>query len=95
MTKKDYCHLTLDQRYKIEALLKAEHEAPFIAKQLNVNKSTIYRELKRNRTKTGCYSARLTHERIYQFIYQDKAEEGQLYKHLRVASSVSLLRISI
>jgi IS30 family transposase len=28
----------------------------------------------------------VSHERIYQFIYQDKAEGGQLYKHLRVAS---------
>jgi len=27
----------LEQRYKIEALLKAEDEAPFIANQLNVN----------------------------------------------------------
>lgn len=140
MTKKSYCHLTLEQRYKIEALLKAEHKAPFIAVQLNVNKSTIYRELGRNRTKTGRYSARsaheisqekkerfsysrkfspsmerfirdklsneqwspeqiagyckqhdismVSHERIYQFIYQDKAEDGQLYKHLRVASKM-------
>ena len=138
MTKKDYCHLTLEQRYKIEALLKAEHKASFISVQLNVHKSTIYRELGRNRTKTGCYSAcsaheisnekkerfslnrkfspamerfirdklsnqqwspeqiagyckqndipMVSHERIYQFIYQDKAEGGQLYKHLRVAS---------
>lgn len=138
MTKKNYCHLTLAQRYKIEALFKAGHKAPFIAEQINVNKSTIYRELERNRTKTGSYGAHLaqefstekkerfslnrkfspamerfirdklsneqwspeqitgycklkeipmvSHERIYQFIYQDKAEDGQLYKNLRVAS---------
>lgn len=137
MTKKNYCHLTLEQRYKIEALLKAGHKAPFISDQLNVDRSTIYRELARNRTKTGCYSSSsaheiakekkerfshnrkfspamerfirdklsneqwspeqiagyckkndipmVSHERIYQFIYQDKAEDGQLYKHLRVA----------
>lgn len=140
MTKKNYCHLTLEQRYKIEALLKAEHKPSFIAVQLQVNKSTISRELKRNMTKTGSYSARsaheisqekkerfslcrkftptmerfirdklsneqwspeqiagycklheipmVSHERIYQFIYQNKAEGGQLYKHLRVASKM-------
>ena len=138
MTNKNYCHLTLEQRYKIEALLKAGHKAPFIADQLHVNKSTLYRELGRNRTKKGSYSAcsaheisqekkerfalhrkfspamerfirdklsnqqwspeqitgyckrkdipMVSHERIYQFIYQDKAKDGQLYKHLRVAS---------
>jgi len=140
MTKKNYCHLTLAQRYKIEALLNAGHKAPFISDQLNVDRSTIYRELGRNRTKTGCYSSSsaheiaqekkerfshnrkfspamerfirdklsneqwspeqiagyckkndipmVSHERIYQFIYQDKAEDGQLYKHLRVASKM-------
>jgi len=138
MTKKDYCHLTLWQRYKIEALLKAGHKAPFIAKHLKVSPSTICREFKRNKTKTGKYNApfaqeiseekkerfahtrkfspamerfikdklsteqwspeqisgyckennihMVSHERIYQFIYQDKARGGGLYKHLRVAS---------
>lgn len=138
MTKKSYCHLTMEQRYKIDALHKAGHKAPDIADQLDVNKSTIYRELQRNSSKRGCYNARsahdiseekkerfthnrkfnramerfirdklsneqwspeqiagyckvngilmVSHERIYQFIYQDKAEGGQLYKHLRVAS---------
>jgi len=138
MTNKNYHHLTKEQRYKIDALLKAGHKSSFIADQLKVDRSTIYRELKRNRNKTGCYSARsaheismekkerflhnrkftpamehlirdklsnqqwspeqiagfckrkeiamVSHERIYQFIYQDKAKGGQLYKHLRVAS---------
>lgn len=138
MTKKNYCHLTLWQRYKIEALFKAGHKAPFIAGQLNVSPSTIHRELKRNKTKQGKYKASFaselagerkerfsvnrrftmamerfiaqklaqeqwspeqikgycdtnniemaSHERIYQFIYQDKAKGGNLYKHLRVAS---------
>ena len=140
MTKKNYCHLTREQRYKIEALIKAGHKAPFIANQLKVNKSTIYRELDRNMSKKGCYRGRtaheisqekkerfslyrkfapemevfirdkltneqwspeqisgycklheilmVSHERIYQFIYQNKTEGGQLYKHLRVASKM-------
>lgn len=138
MTKKDYCHLTLYQRYKIEALFKAGHKAPFIASQLKVSPSTIYRELKRNKTKQGKYRASfanmlaiereerfsanrkfikamekfiiqkltmdqwspeqikgycdanniemVSHERIYQFVYHDKANGGTLYKDLRVAS---------
>lgn len=140
MTKKNYCHLTPMQRYKIEALIKAGHKAPFIAEQLKVSPSTIYRELKRNKTKTGKYNAffaqeiseekkerfahnrkftsemeklirdklsreqwspeqivgycarnsipMVSHERIYQFIYRDKANGGRLYKHLRVASKM-------
>ena len=137
MAEKNYHHLTIEQRYKIDVLLRADHKQSFIAAQLQVSKSTLSRELKRNRTKTGSYNARaahenaqvqkerfshnrkfspamerfirdklsneqwspeqiagyckqndipmVSHERIYQFIYQDKADGGQLYKHLRVA----------
>jgi len=138
MTKKNYCHLQLEQRYKIDALWRAGPKQSYIAEQLKVSNSTISRELKRNSTKTGCYNARfahesaqvqkerflrprkftltmersirdklskeqwspeqiagyckrkgipmVSHERIYQFIYQEKSDGGQLYKHLRVAS---------
>lgn len=138
MSKKTYKHLTQKQRYKIDALFKANHTQSFIAQQLGVSKSTISRELKRNSKRTGKYSAcraqeyanerkdrfcknriftsqmqqiiyeklseqqwspeqihgyckandipMVSHERIYQFIYQDKAEGGMLYKYLRVAS---------
>ena len=140
MAEKNYRHLTLAQRYKIEALLKIGHKAPFIADQLELHKSTLYREINRNSTKTGSYSGRsahersqekkerfsfnrkfspemelfirnklsdeqwspeqiagyckrkgipmVSHERIYQFIYQEKANGGQLYKNLRVASKM-------
>ena len=138
MEEKKFSHLTLAQRYEIDALFRAGHKQSFIADQLQINKSTISRELKRNRTKTGCYNASsahenaqiqkerfslnrkftpameqfifdklsneqwspeqiagycklheipmVSHERIYQFIYQNKADGGQLYKNLRVAS---------
>ncbi|MCP4553504.1 MAG: helix-turn-helix domain-containing protein, partial [Bacteroidetes bacterium] len=62
MTKKHYYHLTQWQRYKIEALIKAGHKAPFISVQLKVSPSTIYRELKRNKTKTGKYNAAFAQE---------------------------------
>ena len=57
MNKKNYNHITVEQRIKIEALLKAGHKASFIAKQLSIHRSSIYRELKRNKTKTGKYNA--------------------------------------
>lgn len=140
MTKKKYCHLQLEQRYKIEALLNAGHKVPVIAIQLSLHKSTVYREIKRNSTKSGSYSGyaaherslekkerlslyrkftpgmerfirdklsneqwspeqivgyckrkgihMVSHERIYQFVYQEKAAGGKLYKNLRVASKM-------
>ncbi len=43
-----YTQLTQEQRYQIEALLKAEHKQTEIAQVLGVHKSTISRELRRN-----------------------------------------------
>jgi len=57
MDKKNYTHISVEQRIKIEALLKAGHKASFIAKQLGIHRSSIYRELKHNQTKTGKYNA--------------------------------------
>ena len=62
MDKKNYNHITVEQRIKIEALLKAGHKASFIAKQLSIHRSSIYRELKRNQTKTGQYNAAFAQE---------------------------------
>jgi len=138
MTKRKYCQITLEQRYKIEVLIKAGHPQMFISEQLSLSKSTVSREISRNSRKLGSYTAlyahelanerkerfsknrklndsmiklikeklvkeqwspeqiigyckdeqidMVSHERIYQFVYQDKADGGKLYKHLRVAS---------
>ena len=43
-----YKQLTLDQRYVIPAYLKAGFNKSQIAKELDVHKSTISRELARN-----------------------------------------------
>ncbi len=48
-----YTQLTQAQRYQIEALLKAGHQQTEIAEVLGVDKSTISRELKRNRGLRG------------------------------------------
>lgn len=128
-------HLTKEQRYVISSLFKRGITQTEIAKEIGVHKTTISRELKRNCTKRGNYSAPIAHElaverkerfalkrrftktvekrvtdyitheqwspeqivgyckkhgiemvsveRIYQFIRQDKANGGDLYKHLR------------
>jgi len=128
-------HLTLEQRYEIQALLNAKHKKNFIAKQLGINKSTITRELQRNSGKRSYNAQRaqelynerkndvfrkvrftkgmkeivkekikdywspeqivgfcrreaiamVSHETIYQFIYADKEQGGNLYTRLRTA----------
>ena len=50
---KTYKQLTLEQRYQISPLLKLGFSQTAIAKELGVDKSTIGRELRRNRSKRG------------------------------------------
>lgn len=51
-------HLTKEQRYQIEAYLKLDMSKDFIANELNVHRSTIFREVERNKLKHGKYSAK-------------------------------------
>ena len=135
---KVYHHLTQAQRYKLEALLKAGVKKTLIAIQLGIDRSTLYRELKRNKKKRGGYNGTfaqelsderkerfstqrkmnaiiekfikekitqeqwspeqikgycdangiemVSHERIYQFIWEDKQLGGTLYSHLRTGN---------
>jgi len=127
-----YKQLTREQRYQIQALLEGEHTQTEMATILKVHKSTISRELRRNRGLRGyrpkqantfaiqrrmaVHSSRIptshwervetllredwspeqisgwlareegiaiSHEWIYQHVYQDKRHGGELYKHLR------------
>lgn len=127
-----YRQLTQEQRYHISALLAAGNFQNKIADLLGVHKSTISRELRRNRGKRGyrgkqahelAVSRRseaekrqtmtpeitsmvrdrlqldhspdqisgslklqgisISHERIYQFVLEDKGAGGFLYQHLR------------
>jgi IS30 family transposase len=50
---KNYTQLSLEQRYQIEALLKAGIKQKDIASQLGVHPSTISRELRRNTARRG------------------------------------------
>lgn len=127
-----YTQLTREQRYQIYALLEGEHTQTEIAEIIKVHKSTISRELRRNRGLRGyrpkqadtfatqrrmaVHGSRIptshwdrvetllredwspeqisgwlareegiviSHEWIYQYVYQDKRHGGELYKHLR------------
>lgn len=127
-----YTQLTQEQRYQIYALMKAEHNQSEIAAIVGVDKSTISREVRRNRGLRGyrpqqahelaqhrrhakaqprissehwCLVERLlredwspeqislwlteeghptvSHEWVYRYILQDKAQDGDLHQHLR------------
>ena len=56
-----HTHLKRDQRIALGALRRAGHNQSFIADQLGVHRSTISRELKRNRMQSGKYHARNAH----------------------------------
>ena len=55
-------HLTLCQRYKIEALLALNFNKSQIADQVNVHRATIGRELNRNSLNKRFYDADLAHK---------------------------------
>lgn len=127
-----YRQLTPEQRYQIGACLRIGMKRSAIAKEIEVHRSTVTREIRRNSTPyrynpswairvamgrhkgklkkqvdhetwmrvesllsrdwspeqiserlklEGC--GRVSHETIYLHIYQNKAEGGNLYKHLR------------
>jgi IS30 family transposase len=127
-----YAQLTQEQRYQIYALMKAEHSQTEIAKIVGVHKSTVSREVRRNRGLKGYRPQQahrlalhrrqakvqprvtrghwrtierllredwspeqislwlaeerglaISHEWIYQHLLQDKAQGGDLYRHLR------------
>jgi IS30 family transposase len=126
-----YTQLTHIQRYQISALLKIGHLQTEIAQIIRVHKSTIGREIARNRGKRGYrpkqahqlaigrrnkakrrinttdwgmidqlikldwspqqisdhlgkeQRLRISHEWIYQHIYEDKRNGGALWRHLR------------
>jgi len=54
-------HLTKEQRYVIKALLSRGVTQKEIAKEIGVDKSTISREISRNKTKTGKYNPDKAH----------------------------------
>jgi len=54
---KNYTHISNHQRIELASLYKNGHSVSDISKQLNLHRSTIYRELKRNSKPRGSYEA--------------------------------------
>ena len=71
---KNMKRFTKEQRYQIKAYLKCGKSVSFIAIALNVRKTTIYRELKREARKRGsydpAYAHQLANERKKRFAFQ-------------------------
>lgn len=59
----NYSHLSFEERKEIYQLRASGHSLEFIARYLGRNRSTISRELSRNRLCLGGYSALLSHGR--------------------------------
>jgi IS30 family transposase len=128
-------HLTPEQRYTIDAMLRMEKNQEDIAMLIDKDKSVISRKIKQKSAKNGQYTAKyaqmvcderkesfkrnrkftkevqnrienyltkeqwspkqiigtakregltmVSHERIYQYLREDKVHGGSLYKHLR------------
>ena len=57
MENKKYKHISKKQRYQISVLQKAGHKISFISEQLNLYRSSVYRELIRNLRPRGSYDA--------------------------------------
>ena len=57
-----YTQLTQEERYQIHALLKMEHQQTEIAEYLGVHKSTVSRELRRNKGLRG-YRPKQAHQK--------------------------------
>lgn len=60
-----YSQLSLKERIIIETLLDERKSIGYIAKKLERDKSTISREIKRNKTRWGIYKANLAHHKAY------------------------------
>ena len=78
---KHYKQLTLSQRYQIQSLLQVGCSQTQIALELQVNKSTISRELKRNIPTRG--------QTAYTYV-AEHAQRKTLYRHSSKAKSIIL-----
>src|SRR3990167_7267069 len=66
---KTFSHLTTEDRVRIEVWLKEGYTQTAIAKKLNVNRSTVSREVKNRATPSGY------HAQIAQISYQQRREK--------------------
>ena len=81
-----YKHFTLEQRRQIEKFLEEGIGAREIANRLEVNRSSIYRELKRGEV-DGAYSAEAGQER-YESILAEKGPKIKLVENQKLQAWV-------
>ena len=60
---KGYTHLTYGQRCHISAYLQSNFSQKEIAAKLKISPSTLSREIRKNRNKDGCYTAKTAQKR--------------------------------
>lgn len=77
---KVYYHLTQEQRYKLEALMKAGLKKSKIATLLGVDRSTIYRELNRNKFKRGGYNGTFAQE-----LSEERKERFSMQRRMNIS----------
>jgi IS30 family transposase len=88
-----YSQITMVQRYQIEALIKEGLSKSCIATNLNVHRSTIYREIQRNSI-DGCYKAeyaqiqtRIRYQKKVKNLRFTKQHKKYILKHLKLGCS--------
>jgi IS30 family transposase len=88
-----YSQITMVQRYQIEALIKEGLSKSCIATNLNVHRSTIYREIQRNSI-DGCYKAeyaqiqtRIRYQKKVKNLRFTKQHKKYILKHLKLGWS--------
>jgi len=74
---REYKHLTQKQRYQICILKQLGHKQIVIAKRFGLPRSTISRELRRNRGPDGRYDPDMAHEKA-------KKRKSQAKKHITI-----------
>jgi transposase, IS30 family len=77
---KEYRHLAREQRYSIQRLKENGLKQYEIAQRIHVDPSTVCRELKRNRSAKGEYSALGAHRRALSL----KSDRAYLYKKQKI-----------
>ena len=76
----NYNQLTQEQRYQISALLKMGHNQIEIAAVIGIHKSTVSRELKRNKGQRGYRPKQAHHKALHRRRHSRKRISGETWE---------------